>query len=65
MARAANSVVTKIVKMRTTTETWRQLEKLVATGLFGKTPSEVADTLVREKLRELILQGWPKPRGAK
>lgn len=65
MARSANPVVTKIVKMRTTVETWRQLERLVTTGLFGKTPSEVADLLVREKLRELILQGWPKPSRSK
>lgn len=61
MARSVNPVATKVVKMRTTEETWRQLERLVTTGLFGKTASEVADQLVREKLRELLLQGWPKP----
>ena len=60
-ARKINPVETKIVAIRTTPQTWRELDRLVQTGLFGKNPSEVADQLVREKLRELLLQGWPKP----
>lgn len=38
---------------------WTELESLAKTGLFGKSPGEVAEQLVRERLRELLLEGWP------
>ncbi len=64
-ARKNNVVETKTAAIRTTLQTWSELERLARTGLFGKTPSEVAEQLVREKLRELLLQGWPNPKPGK
>lgn len=34
------------------------LEELQATGLFGTTIENVAEQLIREKLRELVLEGF-------
>ncbi|MFH0899259.1 MAG: hypothetical protein V2A73_01390 [Pseudomonadota bacterium] len=36
------------------------LRRLVETGLFGKNIEAVAEELLREKVRELSLQGWLK-----
>jgi hypothetical protein len=57
MARPSNTVQTQIVKLSTTSEVCRELDALAARGLFGKTRSEVAELLMRERLREVLLQG--------
>jgi len=35
------------------------LDDLVATGLFGATPSEVARRLIEVGLKRATLEGWP------
>jgi hypothetical protein len=59
LPRAKNTVETEPIKLSTTPEVCAQLDKLIATGLFGKNRSEAAEQLLREKLRELLVQGWP------
>jgi hypothetical protein len=58
MARPQNPVSTTKVHLATTPEVCRALDALVATGKFGKTRSEVAEELMRLKLREVELEGW-------
>lgn len=68
MARTRNAVATETVKISTTPWVKETLAVLAQTGRFGKAPSEVADELLRAKLREVELEGWlekrprPKPR---
>jgi hypothetical protein len=62
MARAGNAVGTEVLKLSTTSEVCAQLDRLATTGLFGKNRSEVAEQLLREKLREHMLQGWTGPK---
>lgn len=38
----------------------RALHDLLATGFFGLNTDDVAEQLLREKLRELQLEGWFK-----
>jgi hypothetical protein len=42
----------------TTQEVYRMLGRLVELGLFGQGRADVAEQLLREKLRELVTQGW-------
>ena len=58
MARGRNPVVTQSVKVSTTPWVTVSLERLARTGRFGKNASEVAEELLRAKLRELELEGW-------
>ena len=58
MARAQNPVDTEALKISTTPEVRAELDRLVATGLFGKNRSEAAEQLLRERLRQLMLEGW-------
>ena len=58
MARARNSVDTVKVQLSTTPEVVQALDTLSRTGMFGKNPSEVAEELLRLKLREIELEGW-------
>lgn len=46
--------------IKTTEWVVRSLERLVHTGRFGKTPGDVAEELLRAKLRELEREGWLK-----
>jgi metal-responsive CopG/Arc/MetJ family transcriptional regulator len=55
MARTPNPSPTSFLKLSTTEQVVKRLDKLVAKGLWGKTRSEVAESLVREKLRQLEL----------
>lgn len=59
MPRARNRTATEIIRISTTPRVCRELESLAQTGLFGKNPSEVAEQLLRDRVRELVLQGWP------
>jgi hypothetical protein len=58
MSRTRNAVDTKTVKISTTPWVKETLARLARTGRFGKAPSEVADELLRAKLREVELEGW-------
>jgi hypothetical protein len=53
-----NAVETRIVKISTTPWVADTLDLLARTGRFGKAPSEVAEELLRAKLREIELEGW-------
>ena len=55
---ARNAVETRIVKISTTPWVADTLDVLARTGRFGKAPSEVAEELLRAKLREIELEGW-------
>jgi hypothetical protein len=51
------------MKISTTYEIWEALGLLAATGKFGKTPSEVAEGFVRDRVRQHTLEGWlPMPK---
>jgi len=60
MARSENRIGTKSLKLSTTPEVCRFLDELAKTGLFGKTPTEVAEELLRRAVRESISEGWVK-----
>jgi hypothetical protein len=55
MARIRNPTRTSYLKLSTTEQVVERLDDLVAGGLWGKTRSEVAESLVRETLRQLDL----------
>jgi hypothetical protein len=52
MARKPNKVPSVTLRISTTPVVRDMLKRLVTTGLFGKTPSEAADRLIAEKLRD-------------
>lgn len=58
MARSRNSVETKPVTIRTTPWVLQTLDALAASGRFGKNPAEVAEELLRSKLRDVETEGW-------
>ncbi len=58
MPRTPNPVDTEPLKLSTTPEVCTELDHLLATGLFGKTRSEAAEQLLRERVRQLVLEGW-------
>ena len=58
MPRTKNVVETKTLKLSTTPWVTETLEVLAKTGRFGKAASEVAEELLRSKLREVELEGW-------
>lgn len=67
MARAQNTVETHVVTISTTPWVGETLESLAKTGRFGKNPSDVAEELLRAKLREIETEGWlekPARRGS-
>lgn len=65
MPRTRNAVETETVKISTTPWVKQALARLARTGRFGKAPSEVADELLRAKLREIELEGWLQSRPAR
>jgi hypothetical protein len=58
MARTRNEAQTKTVQIATTTQVWNILRALARTGRFGKNAAEVAEELMRAKVREVELEGW-------
>jgi hypothetical protein len=58
MARPKNAVETEELKISTTPQVREVLDLLAKTGRFGKNASEVAEELMRTKLREVELEGW-------
>jgi hypothetical protein len=61
MARAPNPIPTSKLQLSTTPQVVAALEQLAKTGKFGKTASEVAEELLRSKLRETEREGWLGP----
>ncbi len=59
MARPKNSNEPAHVRLATTPQVCALLDRLVETGLFGKTRAEVAEQLMRDRLREVIERDWP------
>jgi hypothetical protein len=53
MPKSKNIAATKRVTISTTPQVLEDLRRLVDTGYYGKTPAEVAERLVQERLREL------------
>jgi DNA repair protein RadC len=62
MPRARNAVETVKLQLSTTPQVAELLELLAKTGRFGKNASEVAEELMRTKLREVELEGWTAER---
>ncbi len=60
MPRTRNPVETELVKISTTPWAVRTLDKLAKTGRFGKNAAQVAEELLRAKLREVEKEGWLK-----
>ena len=54
MSRTANKVGTLPLKLSTTPKMRMHLEALVTKELYGKTPTEVAQRLLEERIRELV-----------
>jgi hypothetical protein len=54
MPRKQNGLPTQTLRLSTTAKVVELLEELVATGLHGKNPTEAAERLISEKLREMI-----------
>lgn len=46
------------IALKLTPEAHRLLKHLVENGLFGTSTEDVAERLLCEKLREVVLQGW-------
>jgi hypothetical protein len=63
MPRPKNSKQTVKIAISTTPEVAGCLDRLSATGFFGQTRAAVAETLLREKIRELIRGGELKQGG--
>jgi hypothetical protein len=59
--RVANKVKTIYVRVCTTPKVRAYLESLVVKELYGKTAPEVAESLLRERIRDLIKDGALKP----
>jgi hypothetical protein len=57
MARPENITPTETLRLSTTPQVVALLEQLARTGLHGKNPNEVAEELVRLKLREALRSG--------
>lgn len=58
MPRGRNSVETVPQTIRTTQWVVETLEALATTGRFGKNAAEVAEELLRSKLRDVEREGW-------
>jgi hypothetical protein len=63
MPRDKNTVSTAKVHLSTTPQVLSSLDALVKTGLFGKTRTEVAEELLRLKVREAVAEGWVERAG--
>jgi hypothetical protein len=53
MARPPNQIETVTMKIATTKPVMTHLQRLVSTGLFGKSPAEAAEQLIRERIRDI------------
>ena len=49
-----NKIPTKELKLRTTPHVLAYLDRLVSKGVYGKSPREAAEQLLRERLRQIF-----------
>ena len=49
---------TEKLHLSTTPQVLAALDALIRTGLFGKTRTEIAEELLRVKVRETVTEGW-------
>ncbi|MGZ5443517.1 MAG: hypothetical protein ACXW5U_14080 [Thermoanaerobaculia bacterium] len=61
-ARRPNPVKTSTLKLSTTPQVVARLDALALTGLYGKNGTEVAEELLRLKLREVEIPAWAEQR---
>ena len=57
-ARKKNQIETLPLKLSTTRQIHERLDQLALTGVFGKSKTEVAEELLRAKLREVEVPPW-------
>lgn len=57
MARTPNAHKAQLLTLRVTPQAMEYLKRLVAHGLYGKTPPEIANTLVNRGIEALIERG--------
>jgi hypothetical protein len=62
--REANGTDTARIYIRTSTEIAAYIDELVRLGIHGKTPSEVAKTLIGHEIERLIRDGFLEIRKA-
>jgi hypothetical protein len=55
VARQQNQIATETFTVSTTPHVVRELERLVATGHFGKTPAEAAERIVAAYLHDHLM----------
>lgn len=60
MPREANKVAAKPLKLSATPKLQKHLEALVLKELYGRTPTEVAQRLLEERIRVLVVEGTLK-----
>lgn len=59
MARQKNSVESVQITVSVTEQVKEQLERLTASGLFGKNPADTANIFITERIRELVEKQSP------
>lgn len=57
MSRTANVSTTQQLRISTTNAVVSLLDQIAATGLYGKNRAEVAEEMLREKIREAVRNG--------
>lgn len=57
-SRRPNPVETSQLKLSTTPQVIARLDTLALTGIYGKNGTEVAEELLRQKLREIEIPEW-------
>lgn len=60
-ARKPNTQKSKLIKISVTPQVLDYLQRLVGYGLYGKTPTEVANTLVSRAIESFIERGHLEP----
>jgi hypothetical protein len=63
MGRDRNTIPTATITLSTTPQVIVHLKALMRSGLWGKTPSEAAERLVADQIRQLVQNGTLKRRG--
>jgi hypothetical protein len=64
MPRDANAIRSVILRITTTPQVVKLLDRLVETGLYGKNRADAAEELLRQKVVEAIRDGMlPVPSG--
>ena len=65
MARKQNAIETVTITISTTPPIRKHLEKLVESGLYGKSAPEAAERLIARGIEDLLREGKLKPAALK